>query len=192
MQVGSGSNPNSQDVLNEPFINEQYEPGSKSYDDAAMDAQNVRTYGCFCTALRAFVWWTFGMGLAMSIWWFICGLLFGCWFSACSTISKYLLFGQMTKRREITLHSKCACYNSHGQLEQNCCCDPCCIAMWSCTLGLMSFVMHFTLALWTFPFLIFGWKFTVIHWRLCKVVLFNPHGVEIKGNDHRVRGEGIN
>ena len=111
------------------------------------------------------------------------------WCSGCFKISKYLFTAHWTKRKDIRITTKCGCWSSAGRCERNCCCDACVIGMWSVIFGLPSLILHFMFTMWTFPFLMFGWKFTLIHWRLCKVVLFNPNNVEIKDIDP-FRGEG--
>lgn len=73
VQVERPINSQSQDHLNEPFINEQYEPGSKDYNEALrheIDESERDGFGCLCASIRAFIWLTFGMGMAMSIYWF--------------------------------------------------------------------------------------------------------------------------
>jgi len=113
----NGNNNQKNDILEKPFINEQYKP---YYEE---DVDNYKTYNCCCSIIRLFIWLTIGGGLVMSIWWFIVGCIYCYWFSACFKISKYLISGLCSKNNQIKLKTKCACYDSKGRNARNCCCD---------------------------------------------------------------------
>lgn len=161
------------DILEKPFINEQYKP---YYEE---DIDNYKTYNCCCSIIRLFLWLTIGGGLVTSIWWFIVGCIYCYWFPACFKISKYLISGLCSKNNQIKLQTKCSCYDSKGRNAKNCCCDGFFIFIWMFIFGLPSMILHLIFAILSLPFFLFGFNFSIIHLRMVKIAFFNPYAVEI-------------
>eukprot|EP01083_Nonionella_stella_P052311 138838_1 len=158
------------------IVDEQYEPGS--YEERKGGANHKQKHCCY-TIIRFLVWFLICGGLVMSIWWFICGMIYCCWFKPCVTISRYLLCGSGARTNPVELRAKCKCYDSNGTNEKNCCCDRFFILIWMITFGMVSTVLHLVFGILSLPFMLCGFRFSIIHFRICKVCLFNPYAVEI-------------
>ena len=167
------NNNDKNDILEKPFINEQYKP---YYEE---DVDNYKTYNCCCSFIRLFVWLTICGGLVMSLWWFIVGCIYCYWFPACFKIAKYLISGLCSKNNEIKLKTKCLCYDSKGTNAKNCCCDGFFIFIWMFIFGLPSMILHLVFGILSLPFFLFGFNFSIIHFRMVKIAFFNPHAVQI-------------
>ena len=174
--VNVNFNNNNRDVLEKqkPFVmNEEYKP---YYEE---DVDNYKAYSCCFSVIRLFVWLFICGGLVTSIWWFVCAIIYMYWFKPCFKISKYLIFGLCSRNNYLRLKTKCKCYDSKGKNARNCCCDGCFIFIWMLIFGVPSTMLHLMFGIISLPFLMVGFNFCFIHFRLVKIALFNPYAVEI-------------